>query len=149
MKQKIYLITFLLVVIIFGCAPNSDQKESWKKEILETEEAFSKMSQTEGIAKAFAEYAADDVVINRNDSLIIGKEGLTQFYRQTPNPNRKIDLSWKPDFVDVSSSGDLGYTYGKYVYTVTDSTGMSQSSTGIFHTVWKRQPDGNWRFVWD
>ena len=103
----------------------------------------------EGLAKAFAEYAADDVVINRNDSLIFGKDGLMQFYSQATNPSQKVELSWKPDFADVSESGDLAYTFGKYLFTVSDSTGNIQSSTGIFHTVWKRQSDGSWRFVWD
>ena len=23
------------------------------------------------------------------------------------------------------------------------------SEEGVFHTVWKRQPDGSWKFVWD
>jgi len=144
-------ISFFILVfgIILGCSQNQDKKEIWKKEILDTEQAFSDMAGNEGITKAFSEFAADDVVINRNDSLIFGKEGLQQFYRQPSNPNTKVELSWKPDFVDVSSSGDLGYTYGKYLFTVTDSTGQIQSSTGIFHTVWKKQSDGRWRFVWD
>ena len=148
MIRKVNLL-ILLFVIILGCTQNSNKKDIWKKEIMEAELVFSNMSQKEGIAKAFSEFAADDVVINRNDSLIIGKEGLQQFYGQTSSPNRKVELSWKPDFVDVSSSGDLGYTYGKYLFSVTDSTGQIQSSTGIFHTVWKRQADGKWRFVWD
>ena len=58
-------------------------------------------------------------------------------------------LKWKPDFVDVAASGDLGYTYGHYTYSYIDSTGKAAEDKGIFHTVWKRQPDGNWRFVWD
>lgn len=148
MRHYISLL-ILILGISLGCSQNSDKKEIWKKEILDTEQAFSNMTKNEGIAKAFSEFAADDVVINRNDSLIVGKESLQQFYTQTTNPNRKVELSWKPDFVDVSSSGDLGYTYGKYLFSVTDSTGQTQSSTGIFHTVWKRQKDGTWRFVWD
>ena len=58
-------------------------------------------------------------------------------------------LVWKPDYVDVSESGDLAYTYGKYTFTSRDSTGRKVVSKGIFHTVWKRQEDGSWKFVWD
>ena len=58
-------------------------------------------------------------------------------------------LIWKPDFVDVSASGDLAYTYGAYTYSYKDSTGAIVEQGGIFHTVWKRQADGGWRFVWD
>jgi ketosteroid isomerase-like protein len=49
----------------------------------------------------------------------------------------------------VSACGDLGYTWGSYTFTATDSLGATHRSEGIFHTVWKRQPDGSWKFVWD
>jgi ketosteroid isomerase-like protein len=64
---------------------------------------------------------------------------------QTPGSS----LVWKPDYVDVSKSGDLGYTYGTYNYTSLDSLGNEQSSSGVFHTVWKRQEDSSWKFVSD
>jgi ketosteroid isomerase-like protein len=60
-----------------------------------------------------------------------------------------VSLKWTPDFIDVAASCDLGYTYGKYTFAVTDSTGKVNESRGYFHTVWKKQKDGNWRFVWD
>ncbi|MCX6240170.1 MAG: hypothetical protein NTY07_21955, partial [Bacteroidia bacterium] len=75
-----------------------------------------------------------------------GKEAIRKQYASFP---RKAKLDWAPDFADVSASGDLGYTYGKYTLTSTDSIGNITQSGGIFHTVWKRQPDGQWRFVWD
>jgi len=63
--------------------------------------------------------------------------------------SENVSLVWEPDFVDVSASGDLAYTYGKFIYTLTDSLGKDQVMEGIFHTVWKRQTDGTWKFVWD
>ena len=63
--------------------------------------------------------------------------------------DENVQLTWKADFVDVSASGDLGYTYGEYTYTYKDEAGNTLSEKGIFHTVWKRQKNGDWRFVWD
>jgi hypothetical protein len=57
-------------------------------------------------------------------------------------------LSWTPDFIGVSDCGTLGYTYGKYVFSIKDSSGNSIDQTGIFHTVWKKQ-NKEWRYVWD
>jgi ketosteroid isomerase-like protein len=57
-------------------------------------------------------------------------------------------LEWKPDFVDASTSGDMGYTYGHYVYTKVDEKGEKKEFKGIFHTVWKKI-NGQWKFVWD
>lgn len=83
----------------------------------------------------------------RNDQLVIGKEAIrARFEKLGPQAGT---LSWSPDFVDVSASGDLGYTYGKYGFTFADSNGVEQKSEGVFHSVWKRQVDGAWKYVWD
>lgn len=60
-----------------------------------------------------------------------------------------MTLTWKPDFVEVSSSGDLAYTYGWYQFSMTDTAGKVARDTDEFHTIWKRQPDGEWRYIWD
>lgn len=126
-----------------------DKIEKWKSEITETEQEFSDMVKKEGIPKAFLRYAANDVVLMRNNSLIIGKESLRNYYKNKSTGLSNDQLTWKPDFVYVASSGDVGYTYGKYIYTTTDSIGNIKNIEGVFHTVWKRQKDGKWRFVWD
>ncbi len=125
-----------------------DDKEKWKSEILQTERDFSEMARKEGIGNAFAKYSADNVALMRNNSLVIGKEGLLVYYSETMD-NKDTQLSWSPEFVDVSESGDLGYTYGYYTFIVKDTTGKDIITKGVFHTVWKRQDDGSWKFVWD
>nr|WP_262917559.1 nuclear transport factor 2 family protein [Aestuariivivens sediminicola] len=103
------------------------------------------MAQKEGMRTAFLNFAADEAVLLRNDSLIKGRPGIAYYMK---NANSK-GLHWEPEFADVSASGDLGYTYGEYTYSYTDSTGTVQTARGIFHTVWKRQADNSWKFVWD
>jgi len=103
----------------------------------------------EGIPKAFLTFAADDAVLMRNNELISGKQDLSLYFANQAEAPENEKLSWEPDFVDVSASGDLAYTYGQFTYSYTDSLGSAVESTGVFHTVWKRQSDGSWRFVWD
>ncbi len=150
MKTKIKLLV-PAVLLLFSCNVESekDSIETWKKEIVETEHSFALMAAEEGISKAFMAYAAEDAVLMRNNKLVIGKENLSELFESQVSKPRDEKLSWKPDFVDVSSSGDLGYTYGKFTYSFTDSTGTTIENEGVFHTVWKRQADGSWRFVWD
>ena len=105
------------------------------------------MASEKGLSEAFYFFADENAVIKRgNDSLILGKENIRHYYDKNANPNAK--LSWTPDFVDVSDCGTIGYTYGKYVYSVQDTSGNSIEHTGIFHTVWKKQ-NNDWRYVWD
>jgi len=141
------MLPILLFLLFHACTSSEDQVDKWKNEIVETEKEFSALAQREGIPAAFVAFAAEDAVLMRNNSLIIGKEALSESLQGSASEN--VSLSWKPDFVDVAASGDLGYTYGKFIYTSTDSLGNESMQEGVFHTVWKRQADGTWKFVWD
>ena len=58
-------------------------------------------------------------------------------------------MTWKVDFIEVSQSGDLAYTYGEYIYSYQDSIGNEQKEKGVFNTIWKLQKDGTWKYVKD
>ena len=146
MKLTAFII---LSLMLSSCSENkTGNHESVKKEIADAEKAFDAMAREKGIAEAFAYFADSNAVIKRkNDSLIKGKEGIRTFY--SADFYKTAAVTWSPDFIDVGGSGDLGYTYGKYVWRSKDSLGNTQELKGIFHTVWKKQKDGSWRYVWD
>lgn len=145
--MKIYLV--LLLVLFFDCkGPGSEGNvEAWKEEIVAVEKAFNDMAQQEGLVKAFEFYAAADGAIRRGKKVITGKGNIGEWYRNDVKPNET--LTWEPTFIDVSKSGDMAYTYGDYTFTYPDKSGEMKQNTGIFHTVWKRQTNGDWKFVWD
>lgn len=106
------------------------------------------MAAEKGIAYAFWFYADSAAVIKRgNDSLIHGKEGIRNFYSAPYFATARV--KWSPDRVEVSGSGDMGSSYGRYEWVSTDSLGAKHTSTGVFHTVWKKQADGSWKYIWD
>lgn len=144
-----FLLPIYLLLISCSEDTNEGSTQIWEKEIIETEQNFSVMAEEEGIYKAFLTYAAENAVLMRNDTLVIGKKNITEYYIKQAPENQNVSLTWKPDFVEVAASGDLGYTYGHYTYSYTDSSGTSIKYTGVFHTVWKKQSDGTWRYVWD
>ena len=150
MKKLMQFILFICL-LFYSCNMETEKGaiEKWKDEILETEQNFANMAKDEGIRKAFLTYAAEDAVLMRNNDLVIGKKAITVYFENQKSKDEDVSLTWKPDFVEVSKSGDLGYTYGHYTFSYIDSSGNTNENKGIFHTVWKRQPDGTWRFVWD
>ncbi len=147
MIMKLLMIFSLLFFISCQNNPKKVDKESSKAEIVRTEQDFASFAKEKGIAEAFGFFADSSAVIQRGNRLIEGKDSVQAFYHSRIKPG--TILEWAPDFVEVSTCGDLGYTYGKYTISVPDSIGQPVKSTGIFHTVWKKQPDGSWRFVWD
>ena len=118
-----------------------------KQEIEDTELAFARMAIDSGTENAFRAYAAPDAVIKRGNKLVSGYDSIVVYPDKTKQEGAQ--LNWSPDFISVSRSGDLAYTYGEFIYTFPDSTGVIHKQEGFFHTVWKRQPDGKWKFVGD
>ena len=145
--NKRLLILILLFAPLASLAQSA--KEKAIKEITKTENDFSAMASAKGLEAAFNWFAATDAIIKRgNDSLVYGKAGITNFYSK--DVFKKAVLKWSPDFTNASESGDMGYTYGKYTWQLKDDQGkMVEESIGIFHSVWKKQKDGSWKFVWD
>lgn len=144
--MKLRFFSLLTTVLVIAASCKTD-RETFINEIRDTEESFAKMAAEKGIPAAFSFYAAEHGVISRSGKLIKGRDSIFYYYN-----NQKVQepqLTWSPVFIDVAGSGDLGYTYGTYKYSFRDTTGVRKEYRGIFHTVWKRQPDGSWRFVWD
>ena len=139
---------YLILILNFSISSCTRYvEEDLKQEIIKTEQQFASMVKDSGITEAFVTFAADSGVILRGKRMIKGKEAIRAYYEH--QTLRHIKLQWTLDFIDVSSSGDLGYTYGSYQFSAIDSTGDGITSEGIFHTVWKKQADGSWRYVWD
>ena len=147
----IHRLLFFLVtgLALISCNTENSKNsvEKYKVEILRAESQFAEMVAKEGMTKAFEYYAAEDAIIMREGKMVQGKEKIKAYIENEPFTN--IKLKWVPDFVDVAKSGDLGYTYGQFFFSAIDSTGEVVSFKGSFHTIWKKQPDGTWRFVWD
>ncbi|MBK9290861.1 MAG: nuclear transport factor 2 family protein [Bacteroidetes bacterium] len=142
-----YVIIPLLLFKVLSCK-NSSNNEKIKDEIINVEKSFQQMTVQKGIAEAFYFYADDNAVIKReNDTLIIGKENIKRYYQE--QNLKDVKVNWKPDFIEVSKSGDVAYTYGKYVWEFTNEAGAVKQIRGVFHTVWKKQNDGSWKYAWD
>jgi ketosteroid isomerase-like protein len=145
-NNRIFLYGVIPVLLFTTCKP-SVTKEEITREIFETEKAFERMAEEKSIAEAFYYYADENaVIIREHDTLITGKENIKAYYEARELKNATV--KWTPDFVEVSESGDLGYTYGQYLWTILSPEDTSEFK-GVFHTVWKKQEDGSWKYVWD
>ena len=148
--QKIVIYLSLSLLHLLACTSNSNPSpdlQQIRQDVQKTEAAFAAMAKEKGVGAAFTYYAAEEAVISRNNRLIQGKEAISAYFAQYFDP--AATLEWTTEFVEVSSSGDLAYTYGPYTFKVKDPQGQESVNQGYFHTVWKKQADGSWKFVWD
>ena len=58
-------------------------------------------------------------------------------------------IEWAPRLVEVQDGGALGLTRGPYTLTPPGADGAAKASSGIFTSIWRREPDGRWRVIFD
>lgn len=148
--MKSYLIAVFVAAVALSpsaTAAGKPDKEKLKAEIAATEAAFSAMAQEKGVLAAFEHFAAPDVAFVDTDPRQF--RGLAAVRRRLGDTPPDLKLSWSALFVDVSDDGTLGYDYGRYEARRPGPDGKEIVRGGFFLTIWKRQPDGSWRYVMD
>lgn len=111
--------------------------------VVEAEHAFAQHSIDHGMKPAFLAYAAPEgVIINRTGPV----NAVETWSRRDPAPTGL--LTWWPTYADVSLAGDMGWTTGPYEFRE-KPTDLKPADTGHFFTVWRKQPDGSWKWVLD
>jgi ketosteroid isomerase-like protein len=144
MNRRIIAVLASALALATGCSQSGPQK--FKSEILAADKAFAARSAKDGPKAAFLAYLSTDGKL-LNDTRA-GADAVNTLFIQLPPT---ATLSWEPSFVDVSSSGDLGYTWGRYLLNVPNpKTGLPPyQRRGTYVTIWKRQPGGGWKVVLD
>ena len=94
---------------------------------------------------AFLTYFAEDGVEVVDGGAFDNKDAMR---KQPPWPEG-TSLTWTPVKADMAASGDLGYTYGNYVYTAKNKDGKLVASYGKYTSIWKKQKNGQWKVVVD
>jgi ketosteroid isomerase-like protein len=118
-----------------------------KAELIKMEHDFCTLASEQGVPAAFAHFAAPDAAFFDVDPREHrGQEAVRLRMAGFP-PQAK--LTWAPLQVDVAASGDLGYTWGRYEFRSSDADGQERVGGGFYLTIWKRQPDGSWKFAID
>ncbi len=94
---------------------------------------------------AFITHFADDGVEIVDGGGINTKDDM----RKQPAWPDGTTLTWTPVKAEMAASGDLGYTYGNYVYTAKNKEGKLVTTYGKYTSIWKKQKDGQWKVVVD
>jgi ketosteroid isomerase-like protein len=146
MNVRIAAVLSSAIALLAGCSPSASSPENYKQEILAADKAFEAASLKDGPSAAFlANITMDGKLLSDTRT---GADAVRATFVQFPPT---ATLTWEPSFVDVSSAGDLGYTWGRYVLTLPSGVKGKPPliRMGTYVTIWKRQPSGAWKFVLD
>ena len=134
------------LALITSCStkkkPPEDINLEQKVAILQTDRDFSERSKEKGLRSAYMEFMDDNAVLLRpNNTPLEGGQALDMVVQSDDSASI---LSWEPRNVEISASGEMGYTYGVYARKPADEDTVYY---GTYVTIWKKMPDGKWKFV--
>lgn len=105
-------------------------------EVVAAERAFAADGQARGWIAAFKKYAAPDAIAFQPDPV-----NVQESFKNRPDEPADRSLKWWPIWAGIATSGDLGFTTGPYT--------VGDTRFGSYFTVWAKQADGTWRWIYD
>lgn len=104
-------------------------------EVAATDIAFARAARDDGQWTAFRRYAADGAVIHGKNGVIEASPWLAA------QDDPAVPVQWTPTAVWSSCDGSTAVTQGKFA--------DPEGNWGYYVTVWERQRDGRYRWVYD
>jgi len=128
--------------------PVSASRAAGEQELRDMEAKFAAAVAAKDSQAFLAFWAEDAAMFPAGEPVAIGKEKILEEWAPILS-DPTVSLTWSPDKAEISGSGDLGYTYGKYRWTGKGPDGQSTVRNGKYVTIWREGPDGKWRVVVD
>ena len=145
---SILALIFLSITISIG---NFDMAfaqvdiDAERKLLLDEDYEFARTSVKKGPSASFYLYLADNAMQLPDGSLPI--YGKTAIYETMKGDH--YDLLWTPVKAEVARSGELGWTWGKYVVVIRNDDGTETKMYGKYLNIWRKQTDGKWKVIVD
>ncbi|MGD8495111.1 MAG: nuclear transport factor 2 family protein [Gemmatimonadales bacterium] len=123
-------------------AVSEDSLRVMEAQLVEADRRFADRVARQGLGAWVSEFAPGGRMISGGESYI-GIEAIRR--RMLPAfADSTFSLTWDPVYAEVSASGELGYTVGRYTTSV-GAGDEASTEQGTYLTVWRRQDDGSWK----
>jgi len=150
-----YTFLISLSIFIFSCNSNqqtsnslTETSDSLRLQLINVDKSWSEHSLQKGYHKSRIDFA-DDAAIDllEGEMPLHGINEIKEY--AASHPDSAFTLTWEPLRCEVAASGELGYTFGGWTMKTKSKGGKDTLLFGDYMTVWKRQPDGSWKYIVD
>jgi uncharacterized protein (TIGR02246 family) len=150
MKRLAALTTVtVLALMVIACNQPADTHDADVQALKDNEAQWNQDWASKDADKIAAHYADDAVLMAPGTPSSTGKDAIRSALKQMV-ADSGLSLKFQASRVDVSKSGDVGYTQGSYTMTMTDpQTKQAINDHGSYVTVYHKQTDGSWKAVSD
>lgn len=147
MSHRSVLLTLLLAAI--GCSGQSFDASAEAERLLQRDAEWAEVAAAgKDVEKAASYWSDDAVIMPQGQPIIEGKAAIRDFVaRSFQIPNFRIH--WKSEKPSFSPDGKLAYMRATNTITVPGPDGTPVTLPGRAVTVWRLEPDGQWRCVVD
>lgn len=126
------------VVALGACASALRAEAPDASAVVAAERAFAARAGEVGWVPAFREFVAPDAQLGQPGGYANAPAELAN----TPDDGNR-NLFWWPALAAISRSGDFGFTTGAVSFD------EAHTPRGHYFTVWRRQSDGAWKWIYD
>lgn len=90
----------------------------------------------------------DDEAVFASGGVLRGPEAIASAWAGYFEPGGP-EIRWRPAIVEVVAEGTLALSRGPYRIRGQDAAGEPTEAWGTFNSVWRRQPGGDWKVLFD
>lgn len=147
MKARIAAV-LIAVLALFGCGSSQVDVEAEGAALMQLSRDWSRLVSTAPVDEWIDFWAEDAVMMPPGLPPLRGKLAIRE-YVEAAAKLPGFQISWEPETVQVSRSGDLAYMTERNVTSFNDSLGNRVTTHGKVVTVWRKDAGGSWRNVVD
>jgi ketosteroid isomerase-like protein len=147
-RISLALIVCLLLGLGTSCQENKIDQKAEGEALMELSREWSKAAESRDIEKILAYWDDNALIISAGEPEIKGKQSIREMVEGSFQDS-SFSISWEPESVEISASGDMGYLLEKSTLSFMDSMGNANTQTFRSVTIWKKQADGSWKNVVD
>lgn len=137
-------LAFFLVLMVLGCSQQKVDKKTEGEKVMQLSKDWAQAAAAGDIQKTLSYWADDAFVMSAGQPPLKGKPAIRQMVEESFKiPGFRI--TWQPQTVEVSESGDMAYLIENTQISFNDSTGKQVLSNNKAVTIWRKQPDGSWK----
>lgn len=146
--MRLFFCLIFFALFQTGCKPKPIDKKEEGQKLMQLSREWSRLAGTDSLEKVLAYWADDAVVMPPGQTPVKGKAAIRQMVEGTAHiPG--FQISWEPQSVYISNSGDLAYMIEQNHISFVDSGGATHHEYNKAVTVWRKDADGNWKNVVD
>ncbi len=136
------------IAMTLGCNRKADSAVE-AQAIQDIERQCNQDLASKDVDKLAAYYAEDAILMTPRMPPMVGRESIRAMLRQMA-ADPAVSLKFTTAKIDVADSGDLAYSRGAYVMTMTDPlTSKVIHDQGSYVTTYRKSADGKWKVVAD